>query len=83
MLVIDRLGRRFVVIVGCFMQFIFLYLLAGMGMAKTPSDVELNTMVAAVMLFAFFCRASTSSMAFLIASEVSSLTLRKKSKLAW
>ncbi|KAK1764481.1 general substrate transporter [Phialemonium atrogriseum] len=78
MLVVDKCGRRFVVIFGCIMQCIFLYVLAGMGMAKKPSTAELNTMVAAIQLFIFFCRGSVNAMAFLIPAEVSSLTLRKK-----
>lgn len=82
MLVVDRFGRRFVIIFGCAMQCIFLYLLAGMGMAKNPSYTELNTMVAAIQLFIFFCRGSVNALSFLIAAEVSSLTLRKKSMLS-
>lgn len=80
MIVVDKFGRRFVVIFGSFMQCIFLYLLGGMGIAKNPTVAELNTMVAAIQIFIFFCRASSNAMAFLIPAEVSSLTLRKKSK---
>lgn len=79
MVVVDRFGRRFVIIFGCAMQCVFLYLLAGMGMAKSPSYAELNTMVAAIQLFIFFCRGSVNALSFLIAAEVSSLTLRRKS----
>lgn len=82
MLVVDRLGRRFVTIFGCIMQCVFMYLLAGMGMAKNPSKAELNTQVAAIQLFIYFCRFSVNALSFLIAAEVSSLTLRKKSTFA-
>lgn len=81
MAIIDKVGRRFVVIAGCFMQCVFLYILAGMGMGPHPSTAELNTMVASIELFIFFSRASVNTMAFLIPAEVAALTLRKKSKL--
>lgn len=80
MLIVDKLGRRPIIIGGCFMQCIFLYLLGGMGMTSEPSEAQLNTMIASIQIFIFFCRASVNAMAFLIPTEVSSLTLRKKSK---
>jgi MFS transporter, SP family, sugar:H+ symporter len=79
MAIIDRVGRRFLVIFGCIMQCVFMYLLAGMGMTPNPSTAVLNTQVAAIQLFIFFSRASVNTLAFLIPAEVSAMTLRKKS----
>lgn len=80
MLIIDKLGRRFIIISGCTMQCVFLYLLAGMGTISQPNNAELNTMVASIQIFIFFCRGSVNTMAFVIPAEVASINLRKKSE---
>lgn len=54
MLLSDFVGRRDVLIWGGLSQTLFLFLIAGVGLAKHPTQSDGQALVAGVMLYFFF-----------------------------
>ena len=80
MLVLDTVGRRIVLIVGCFMQTLFMLLVAGLGTKKHKSQSDIHGFVASLIIFYVWEKVSLSVCAFLIGSEIGGVKMRKKSK---
>ena len=79
MFILDRVGRRKVLIVGCFFQVFFMLLVAGLGTQKHKTSSNVNGVVAGVIFFYVFEKVSLSLNAYVIAAEIGGL-MRKKSE---
>lgn len=80
-LFLDKVGRRPFLIVGTFFQILFMCLVAGLGGQSNPTGAVANGMVASVILFNLSVKVSLSTNAYLIASEIGGVRMRKKSTL--
>lgn len=74
----DILGRRKILIAGCTGQLIFLFTIAGIGLAKNPNTIQKNTLVASVMLFNFCFAFSVAPLSYVIGAEIGTAALREK-----
>lgn len=77
---LDKVGRRPFLVVGTFFQVLFMCLVAGLGGQSNPTGASANGMVAAVLLFNVSAKISISTNAYLIASEIGGVRMRKKSE---
>lgn len=77
---LDKVGRRPFLVVGCALQVLFMLLVAGLGGKSNPSTSETNGMVASILLFNLSVKVSLSTNAYLIASEIGGVRMRKKSE---
>ncbi|CAK7200719.1 hypothetical protein SEUCBS139899_003418 [Sporothrix eucalyptigena] len=78
MIASDFVGRRPILIWGAFAQTVFLFLVAGVGLAKNPSGSDGQALVAGVMLYFFFYSGTWGPLVFTVASEMGSAGLREK-----
>jgi hypothetical protein len=76
----DRVGRRPLMILGCFLEIPLLCIVAGIGGVKAPSDAAVRAVVACNILFTCFARMATDPPSYIICSEIGGVKLRKKSK---
>lgn len=79
-LVIDRIGRRPLLLTGAIGQAVCLFIIAGIGLDKTPSSNAAHTLVAAVMLFLFFYFGFWAGPSYVIGSEIGTAALREKTQ---
>ncbi len=79
MLVLDKIGRRNILIVGCFSQMLFMLVAAGLGTKSNKTDGDINGVVASLILFYVSEKVSLSVNAYVIGAEVGGTGLRKKS----
>ncbi|OAA65781.1 General substrate transporter [Niveomyces insectorum RCEF 264] len=74
----DFIGRRSVLIWGAMAQTVFLFLVAGVGLAKHPTTTDGQALVAGVMLYFFFYSGTWGPLCFTVAAEMGSASLREK-----
>lgn len=80
MFLVDRVGRRPLLISGLFLAVLFNFLVAGLGRLVDPSTGEVNTVIASIILLNFSCKYSINMMAYLITAEIGGVKMRKKSE---
>ena len=80
MCLLDTIGRRNILIVGCFMQTFFMLLVAGLGTKKNKTSSDVHGFVASLIIFYVWEKVSLSVNAFLIGSEMGGVRMRKKSE---
>lgn len=74
----DFIGRRPILIWGAIAQMVFLFLVAGVGLAKNPDGTDGQALVAGVMLYFFFYSGTWGPLVFTVAAEMGSAGLREK-----
>lgn len=79
-LVVDKVGRRPLMISGMLFAGLFDFVIAGLGTKENLSKGETNAVIASLILLNASCKYSASLMAYLIASEVGGIRMRKKSR---
>lgn len=79
-LYLDKVGRRPFLIVGTALQVVFMICVAALGGKDSPGTSDINGMVACIMLFNLCVKVSLSTNAYLIASEIGGVRMRKKSE---
>ncbi|KAF9879040.1 hypothetical protein CkaCkLH20_03273 [Colletotrichum karsti] len=80
MYMVDKIGRRYSLLISFFFQCFFMYLLAGLGQQTTKTATESNTIVAAFMLFAFSYNMGGASIPYLLGTEIPNASLREKTQ---
>ena len=78
MFILDRVGRRKVLIVGCSFQVFFMLLVAGLGTKRHKTTSSVKGVVAGVIFFYVFEKLSLSLNAYVVAAEIGG-AMRKKS----
>lgn len=78
MVLIDTIGRRPILIWGGILQAPWLFAVAFLGSQSDPSTDESKALVASVLLFNFFFSGTWAPVAYLIASEIGTGSLREK-----
>ncbi|ERS95112.1 hypothetical protein HMPREF1624_08604 [Sporothrix schenckii ATCC 58251] len=78
MLASDFVGRRPILIWGAVAQTVFLFLVAGVGLAKNPDGTDGRALVAGVMLYFFFYSGTWGPLVFTVAAEMGAADLREK-----
>lgn len=74
----DIVGRRPLMIVGCFLQTAFMFMTAGLATKRDLRPADVHGVVAGLILFSFAVRLSLTTLAFLTNAEIGSVRLRKK-----
>lgn len=82
MLIVDRVGRRPILICGLSLAALFNFLVAGVGSKPDLSSSQINLVIASIILLNFSCKISINMLAFLITAEIGGVKMRKKSKFA-
>ncbi|KAF5009431.1 hypothetical protein FDECE_4363 [Fusarium decemcellulare] len=80
MYLVDRLGRRYTLMVSYIFQAFWLFLLAGLGGKADKSMAEKNTVVASFMLFSFWYNMGSASIPYLLGGEIPNSALREKTQ---
>lgn len=80
MFLVDRVGRRPVLICGLSLAALFNFLVAGFGSKPDPSSTQISVVIASIILLNFSCKFSINMLAFLITAEIGGVKMRKKSK---
>lgn len=78
MVLIDTIGRRPILIWGGIMQAPWLFAVAYLGSKANPSPEDSKALVASVLLFNFFFSGTWAPVAYIIASEIGTGSLREK-----
>lgn len=78
-LVVDRVGRRPLLISGMFLAAFFNFLIAGLGTKANQTTAEMNMVIAALILLSTSVKYSASMLAYLITAEIGGIRMRKKS----
>ncbi|KAF3407108.1 High-affinity glucose transporter ght1 [Talaromyces pinophilus] len=74
----DLVGRRDLLIWGAVLQGIFLFSMAGIGTKSSFTTSDASGLVASVMLFNFFFAMTWAPIAYVVASEIGTASLREK-----
>ncbi|KAF2994218.1 hypothetical protein E8E14_001820 [Neopestalotiopsis sp. 37M] len=77
---VDKIGRRYMLLLSYILQAFFMYLLAGLGQINGKTSSESNMIVAAFMLFSFFYNMGGASIPYLLGSEIPNAALREKTQ---
>ncbi|KIM95344.1 hypothetical protein OIDMADRAFT_45246 [Oidiodendron maius Zn] len=77
-LVVDRYGRRPILLAGGSLMAAFLFILGGVGVNPHPNQREKNTMVASVVLYGGAYAISWAPISYIILGEVSTVRLKEK-----
>lgn len=80
MLIVDKVGRRPILISGLTLAALFNFLVAGVGAKADPSTPQINLVIASIILLNFSCKYSINTLAFLTVAEIGGVKMRKKSK---
>ncbi|KAH8880772.1 putative sugar transporter [Thozetella sp. PMI_491] len=80
MYLVEKLGRRYTLLISYGLQGFFLYLLAGLGQKDAKSSTESNAIVAAFMLFAISYNMGSASIPYLLGSEIPNSAVREKTQ---
>ncbi|KAK5163897.1 uncharacterized protein LTR77_010291 [Saxophila tyrrhenica] len=80
MYMVDRLGRRWTLLISYSLQAFWMYLLAGLGERANKTGTQSNTIVAAFMLFAFSYNMGSASIPYLLGSEIPNSAVREKTQ---
>ncbi|EXJ69785.1 uncharacterized protein A1O5_06856 [Cladophialophora psammophila CBS 110553] len=80
MYLVDKLGRRYSLMITYFFQAFWIYLLAGLGGMSHKSVTDKNTIVAAFMLYAFSYNMGGASIPYLLGSEIPNAAVREKTQ---
>lgn len=75
----DKLGRRTLLISGTALTAFFNFMIAGLGTKHDPNKSEVNMVIASTILLTASAKYSTNMLAYLIASEIGGVKMRKKS----
>lgn len=68
MVLSDFIGRRPIMIWGAFLQTVFLFLVAGVGLKKNPTGTDAQALVAGVMLYFFFYSGTWGPLVFTVSA---------------
>ncbi|OCT53283.1 sugar transporter [Cladophialophora carrionii] len=80
MYMIDRIGRRYSLMITFSFQAFWIFLLAGLGGMAHKTASEKNMIVAAFMLYAFSYNMGGASIPYLLGSEIPNAALREKTQ---
>ncbi|OQU94908.1 hypothetical protein CLAIMM_01191 isoform 2 [Cladophialophora immunda] len=77
-LVVDRVGRRPILITGQALAALFNFLVAGYGSKLHPTTAQGNLVIASIILLFTACKFSVNTLAFLAVAEIGGVKMRKK-----
>ncbi|KKK25375.1 hypothetical protein P175DRAFT_0521539 [Aspergillus ochraceoroseus IBT 24754] len=79
--VIDGIGRRPLLIIGGFLQAVFLFTVGGLGTISHRSQTQKNSLVASLMLFSFAYALSWAPLSYVVLSEAASRRVVEKTNM--
>ncbi|PTB68430.1 general substrate transporter [Trichoderma citrinoviride] len=78
---IDQVGRRPMLMIGGSGMAIFLFVVGGVGLEKTPNDSERGALVASFILFTCAYNLSWAPVSYVVVSEAASTRVKEKTNL--